>query len=321
MPRLRKILTYTQTNDADAMKPVIDLAERHDAAMTLCDVISQPPETSGAHPAVARLHQVSWQNAFDNLRSLREKHKNRASIKTTLLVGEPFLAIMEQVALEAYDLVAHISAPEYDRGSRGLNPIGMHLARKCPGLVWCLHPGSNQSPRNIVVAIDRDFSSDNRRSESLVKALVDTANAVIKPGGVMNLVHVWQPYGEALLNDQRLGMSAAETESYISTQQQEYEAWFESLVEQFSARGTDCEIRSHLLRGPVAATINQLAQDVQAELIVMGTIGTSVVPGILIGMSAEALLSSTQVPVLAVKAKDFVTPLELSSTATSLNTL
>ena len=52
-----------------------------------------------------------------------------------------------------------------------------------------------------------------------------------------------------------------------------------------------------------------------ADLIVMGTIGTSVVPGILIGMSAEALLSETNTPVLTVKTRDFVTPLQISQAA------
>ncbi|MFN3163272.1 MAG: universal stress protein, partial [Pseudohongiellaceae bacterium] len=57
------------------------------------------------------------------------------------------------------------------------------------------------------------------------------------------------------------------------------------------------------------------AENIAADLIVMGTIGTSIVPGILIGMSAEALLSVTNTPVLTVKTKDFVTPLQISSAA------
>jgi len=315
LKRLNKILAYTETNDAESLAPVVELAERHDATLTLCHVISQPPAATDAHPAMGKLHELGWRIAFENLRSLSEHHKDRARLNTTILVGEPFIAIMKQVSLEDYDLVAHISDPGHFQGDRGLNPIGMHLARKCPGRVWNLHPEAKHTPEKLVVAIDRDYSGNNPRTESLNAALINTAAAVIKPGGELHLVHAWQPYGEALLEDRRVGMNAAEAESYLSNQQEHHERWFAQLVDDIRTEEHDFELHPHLLRGPVAETVNDLAEDIAADLIVMGTIGTSVVPGILIGMSAEALLSATNIPVLTVKSKDFVTPLQISQSA------
>lgn len=315
MKSINKILAYTETNDADALIPVVELAERHNATLTLCHVISQPPEGASTHPVMGKLHELGWRIAFDTLRSLAAQHKDRITINTTILVGEPFLAIMKQVTLEDYDLITHISGPEHFQLGRGLNPIGMHLARKCPGRVWSLHPGCKHSPDKIVVAIDRDYSGTNRRTESLLSALINTASAVIKPGGMLHLVHAWRPYGETMLKDQRVDLKSAEADSYLSDQQHDHEAWFNQLVADISAESHDFELCPHLLRGAVAGTVNALARDVEADLIVMGTIGTSVVPGILIGMSAEALLSETSIPVLTVKTKDFITPLQISQPA------
>ncbi len=315
MKRINKILAYTETNDAQALTPVVELAERHGATLTLCHVISQPPESVDAHPAMAKLHELGWRVAFESLRSLSEQHKARATINTTILVGEPFLAIMKQVTLDDYDLIAHICDPTHFQSQRGLNPIGMHLARKCPGRVWSLHPGCKHSPEKIVVAIDRDYSGTNSRTDSLLSALLDTASALITPGGELHLVHAWRPYGEAMLDDTRIGLTPAEADSYLSDQEQDHETWFDQLVEDISAENHDVSLYPHLLRGPVAETVNGLAEDIEADLIVMGTIGTSIVPGILIGMSAEGLLSVTNTPVLTVKTKDFVTPLQISSAA------
>lgn len=314
MKPLNKILVYAETNDPESLEPVVELAARHDATLTLCHVISQPPGVGDAHPAMGKLHELGWRIAFEDLRALSEQHKSRIGLNTTILVGEPFLAIMKQVTLEDYDLVAHICDPEHLQSNRGLNPIAMHLARKCPGRVWSLHPGSKHSPAKIVVAVDRDYTGTNPRTETLTAALINTAAAVIKPGGELHLVHAWQAYGEKLLADQRVDMSRSEADAYLADQQQNHERWFSELV---ASIGTDhdFQLHPHLLRGPVAESVNGLAESVKADLIVMGTIGTSVVPGLLIGMSAEALLSETNTPVLTVKTKDFVTPLQIPQTA------
>lgn len=314
MKPLNKILVYSETDDPESLEPVVDLAARHDATLTLCHVISQPPGVADAHPAMGKLHELGWRIAFENLRSMSEQYKSRIGLNTTILVGEPFLSIMKQVTLEDYDLVAHICDPEHLQSNRGLNPVAMHLARKCPGRVWSLHPGSKHSPEKIVVAVDRDHSGSNPRTEALNAALVNTAAAVIKPGGELHLVHAWQAYGEKLLGDQRADMSSTEAEAYLADQQQEHERWFSGLVDKV-ASNHDLQLRPHLLRGPVAESVNGLAESVAADLIVMGTIGTSVVPGILIGMCAEALLSETNTPVLTVKTKDFVTPLQIPQAA------
>lgn len=312
MKKFRKILAYLESTNTDAVSQVVALAERHKAELTLCDVISPPPKASSAHSAMRRLNQLSWRAAFDSVRSLCNQHKDRAHLNYTILAGEPFLAITEQVMLEGYDLVVHVCDENPETNDKGLNPTGMHLARKCPSEVWSLNSSSKHLPDNAVVAIDRDFTGSNRRTEALISKLVDTAATVIQPGGVLNLVHAWQPYGESLLDDPEVGMDAEEAESYVHTQEQEHQEWFAAQVELIASQNLDLQVRPHLLRGPVTATINRLAEGIQADLVVLGTVGTSVVPGILIGMRAEALLSSTGIPVIAVKPTDFVTPLQIS---------
>lgn len=56
----------------------------------------------------------------------------------------------------------------------------------------------------------------------------------------------------------------------------------------------------------------QLIKDLGAELVVMGTVGRTGIPGFIIGNTAETILNQIECSVLAVKPAGFVTPVTLS---------
>lgn len=56
----------------------------------------------------------------------------------------------------------------------------------------------------------------------------------------------------------------------------------------------------------------QLIKDLGAELVVMGTVGRTGIPGFIIGNTAETILNQIECSVLAVKPDGFVTPVTLS---------
>jgi len=71
----------------------------------------------------------------------------------------------------------------------------------------------------------------------------------------------------------------------------------------------------HLLKGNPAATIDGLTRDLQADLVVMGTVGRTGIPGFFIGNTAEEVLQTTTASVLAVKPRDFISPATVSQMA------
>jgi len=50
----------------------------------------------------------------------------------------------------------------------------------------------------------------------------------------------------------------------------------------------------------------------QADLVVMGTVSRTGIPGLLIGNTAEVILNNLECSVLAVKPADFATPVSFS---------
>ena len=55
----------------------------------------------------------------------------------------------------------------------------------------------------------------------------------------------------------------------------------------------------------------KLAENNQAHMIVMGTVGRTVFPGLIMGNTAETILNDIDCSVLAIKPPDFETPVTL----------
>ena len=65
---------------------------------------------------------------------------------------------------------------------------------------------------------------------------------------------------------------------------------------------------THLAEGDAEAVIPDLAQEIETDLIVVGTIGRDGLSGVLIGNTAEALLDKVGGDVLVIKPNDGVKP-------------
>jgi len=72
-------------------------------------------------------------------------------------------------------------------------------------------------------------------------------------------------------------------------------------------RGVD--VTKHLLWGSPAFEVVRLAKDLKSDLVVMGTIGRRGVEGLLLGNTAESILTHCDCDVLAVKPVEFVSPI------------
>ena len=69
--------------------------------------------------------------------------------------------------------------------------------------------------------------------------------------------------------------------------------------------------RTHLINGRARKEIPALARQIEADLIVMGTVARTGVPGFIIGNTAEAIFNQIECSVLALKPPGFVTPVTL----------
>ena len=75
----------------------------------------------------------------------------------------------------------------------------------------------------------------------------------------------------------------------------------------------DLKYQSHLVKGDADVVISELVSEKQADLLVMGTIARTGIPGVIVGNTAERLLPQIPCSVLAVKPADFKSPITLES--------
>jgi nucleotide-binding universal stress UspA family protein len=71
------------------------------------------------------------------------------------------------------------------------------------------------------------------------------------------------------------------------------------------------EPQTHLLKGWARKEVPALATKIEADLVVMGTVGRAGIPGVFMGNTAETILNQLDCSVLAVKPPGFVTPVTL----------
>jgi nucleotide-binding universal stress UspA family protein len=65
-----------------------------------------------------------------------------------------------------------------------------------------------------------------------------------------------------------------------------------------------------MLRGEAKKVIPKLVGKLKADLVVMGTVARTGIPGFIIGNTAEAILNQLQCSVLAIKPSGFVSPVK-----------
>ena len=71
--------------------------------------------------------------------------------------------------------------------------------------------------------------------------------------------------------------------------------------------------RKHLVKGVARKEIPAMAKRIEADLVVMGTVGRQGVPGFIMGNTAETILNQIDCSVLAIKPPGFITPVSLES--------
>ncbi|KGE02975.1 universal stress protein [Pseudohaliea rubra] len=318
MSVFRNILVYAETADEACLAEVVAFAEQSGAALSVCDVIAPAP-TLDAGDAVARLKALDWSLAFERLRGLCAPHQGRLPLDYAVLTGNPFLTVTEQVARQGFDLVVHISETRTEGPGAALNPTGMHLVRKCPAAVWTLHPRQKEPAASLLLAVDREVTAAGAGAERFARELAATAcDLAAARGATLHLVHAWQPYGQTLLDDPRAGLSPVEVEAYLAAQEKDHVAWFECLASDVVSAAPAVKLERHLERGSPVDVIPALARHSRASLVILGTVGTSALPGVLIGTTAEAILAAAETPVLALKPRGFTTPIQFAAPAEKL---
>lgn len=325
MKRLNSILCVidTPSTEHDALERAVALAENSQAKLTVVTV-AEPARHAVRTPQdetnSATLQEKVTQTQAERLEALIEPYRARASINAKVLSGTPFLEVIREVLRNAHDLV--IKCPESpDWLDRFFSGDDMHLLRKCPCPVWMVKPQHAKPYTRILAAVDVDdnYQPDELKTrQALDRMVMEMAGSLaVSEFAQLHVAHAWEAIFESSLRHSGfLHKSDEEVDAYVEQEQRHHAQRLDELMlEARAALGPEAveylKPKLHLLRGAARQEIPALAERLQVDCIVMGTVGRTGIRGFFMGNTAETILEQVNCSVLAIKPPGFVTPVEL----------
>ncbi len=325
MKRFKNILCVVEPGDHS--KPALDravlLAENNQARLTVVDVVEQA--SLGTNLPCEGLSGEALQQAMTNfhtksLEALVAPYRERIDLHCNVLQGTPFLAIIRAVLCHNYDLVIKVTETE-DWLTRVFGSDDMHLMRKCPCPVWLVKAHSLSNHQRILAAVDivdvdagSMAEADRQRNASL--QILEMASSLARSNSAeLHIVHVWEAIGEGVMRAGFMSSTEEKINTYVEQVRQQHQASVDQLMRDVAKRvGQDTldqlKPEIHLIKGGVRKEVPRLAKQIDADLLVMGTVARTGVPGFIMGNTAESILNQIECSVMAIKPEGFVSPVE-----------
>ena len=316
MKRFQHILYYTDASEGSraALERAAELALRNRGRLTVLGVVQLPPDLQLLAPALpaAELWDLALQDLRERLEQFVEPVRKKGLwLDTEVLIGTPFIEIIRHVLHHGHDLVM-LNAEGGRGGLKGLffGSTSLHLMRKCPCPVWVIKPGPHRRFKRILAAVNPHPCDDDHPGVSTQIMQLATSLARLE-GSELRVVHAWDHPGEEVLRTHGR-LPAAEVDQIVRDTGATHESWLNGLLAGYPLSGIPHSV--HLLRGEPAEVIIELATKRRTDLIIMGTVAGTGIPGLFIGNTAETVLRQVNCSVLTVKPEGFVTPVRLDQT-------
>lgn len=303
MQRFQKILLVNDpvTNSAPALQRAVALTRTNEAQLTIVSLSEELPRT------LVNLKKTLLQLREERLQSLIETVPVEGlDIRTQHLVGIPFVEIIQEVVRGGHDLVIKPAEGPSGVSSMLFGSTDLHLLRKCPCPVWIIKPSKQQRYARILAAVDPD--PGEKASKELNTLILDLATSLaLRENSELHIVHAWSMPYESTLRSGRARLPKTEVDRLVQETRKTHKKWLDELLGQYDLQNLPAKV--HLLKGDPGEVVPDLAQEMLVELIVMGTVARTGIPGFFIGNTAEKTLAAVDCSVLAVKPKAFSTPI------------
>ncbi|MCP5141858.1 MAG: universal stress protein [Chromatiales bacterium] len=310
MKRFQNILFLADSYPVSprGLERAIELAARNHARLTLLAVAepidSSDPALAAPGQSLNNALQVGLLSGLDEaLAQFDPEQRSNLQIQTRAALGVPYLLAIRAIAEHGHDLV--MKAAERPNGTvrRLFGSTDMHLLRKAPCPVWIEPDAALPRHRRLIAAIDPLSEAGDGLDRKILE--LATSLALIE-GADLDVIHVWRLPGEQFLSRGRARISETELQHLLRATEARHRAAVDHAVEPF--RAMPIVLRVHFVKGLPGEAIQALAQRRDADLIVMGTVGRTGIPGFFIGNTAEQVLGDAPCGVLAVKPEGFRSP-------------
>jgi len=321
MKRFKNILCVvdTKTDCKHALQRAVELAENNQASLAVVNVMSNDKAGIGmpdGGPISADFQAARLKVHTQEVEELLEPYRAQVEINIRILYGTPFLEIIREVLRNNHDLL--IKSPEtQDWLDQLFGSDDMHLLRKCPCPVWLTKPGAPKTYGRILAAVDIDKTYPQEEQETrreLNHQILEIASSqALSNFAELHIVHSWESISESTLRSQFINTPEEEIVAYMNEVKELHSTSLDALINDVTNNlGSDVmdylKPQKHMIKGNARKEIPAFAKSIEADLIVMGTVGRTGIQGFIMGNTAETILNHIDCSVLAIKPPGFETP-------------
>ena len=309
------VVVLTEDCDGDpAFERALTLAQAHSAALTVLDVTDPVPEESRILFSAEKLATI--QAALDSARiaaiePLRARaEESGVQVATRTVAGSAFRVAIRAVLENRHDLVVKSFDRRSDDAVTLRGSSDNHLLRKCPCPLWLVNPTEGPVSKRVLAAVNPDPTQpqDDALSVEIVRA---AAMVSALDGSELHVLHAWRVFGEWLKGPPQPLQSDPEVDHVMGQALSRHAGLVANLMDRAAPAGRSA--RTHVVHARPANAIIDFVRKQGVDLLVIGTVARTGIPGLLIGSTAERVLSEVGCSVLALKPVGFVSPVTLDS--------
>ncbi len=314
MTRFKNILLVLHgKNNEEAIKRAFALAKNNKAKLTIVDVLEELPQTMKYYLKIVSAQELEKIVAEERvteiqtlIKSIETKKRLKPIVKT--LIGKPHVEIIKEVLRNKHELV--MKTPEGKGGTKEalFGSIDINLMRKCPCPVWMVKPSKSKKYSRILAAVD--LASYDEVSDKLNYFIMELAASISQlEKSELHVVHCWQLYAEKYLRSPHFHKTENAMAKLLLDARNFHKERLDELLNKFPLDKLKHKI--HLIKGDPAVLIPEVAKKEKIDLIVMGTVCRTGLPGFIIGNTAESILYQVDCSILTVKPYGFISPIKL----------
>ena len=269
------VVAEFSTNDTRLQSTIKDLQNSliKDRAVALEALITRLPEVKGKRPA----------------------------IKTLVVPGKDYIEVIKAVVRDQFDVVIKAANPKSALTSVLFSNNDIRLLHYCPCPVIVLKPSRRKKIRQILAAVDP--VTEDKESIELNKSIIESAVSLAEiESADLHVLHVWN----MPLNDSTSRAHKDKLKELARSLKEDTQRKLANLISGYS----DTRLFDHLTKGSPHKVIPKFVSKNNIDVLVMGTVARSGIPGFLVGNTAEKILNQVDCSVMALKPKKWKSPIK-----------
>jgi len=309
MNTFKKILFFADgaKGETIALQRAAELALHNKASLTVMDVVAEVDSNDARlKPTLKRLQQALIKERKTALEALVKELFNEGgtpSIKIHVAAGKNYIGVIQTIIQKRFDLLVKSANKHNAVAATLFGNTDISLLRKCPCPVWIIKPSRKKRIDTILAAVDLTETSE---AQQLARQILNlSAGLANLEKSDLHVLNAWQPNFEPHV---RTLIGRQEYADMMKMLKENSHASLRALIQSTADLPVNGAMSQHLEKGHAEVVIPKFVKDHKIDLLIMGTMSRTGIPGFLIGNTAEKVLDAVDCSVLTLKPSGFKSP-------------